>query len=327
METTPDGNQKKSKHFFWFVLGWVMLLLMALMASLDGSFFYIFLSLACVFFFLGYWNSPRRTSMFGKEKSQARHSANEAREHYREQARTMSSPVSHATNSRKIAWIASAFIGFVFMVIILPIIFSSDDTSSQDDTMLGTQYLEMGQCDSAYVLYKRAMRKDAENIDAITGYGNAVWCLGNIDSARVMFIKALALEPENEFARYRRAGVYADTQQYDLALNELRSLLKEIPEYYNAMYLMGDVYYNQKNFVEALPWYEKAYSNGIRNRWICHLMAFLYEQKNQNDKAIPLYKESLSYDSSNVAVYIRLGELLPGREGEFFRQRGAQMNQ
>lgn len=324
---TPDDDQKKNKHFFWFVLGWIMLFLMALMASLDGSFFYIFLSLACIFFFMGYWNSPRRASMFGKEKAQARHAANEAREYHRTQTRTTSSPVSHATNSRKIVRIASTFIALVFMAIILPIVFGSDDTSSEDDTMLATQYYEMGQCDSAYVLYKRAMKKDDENIDAMVGYGNAIWCLGNIDSALIMFNKALTIDPESEFARYRRAGVYADTQQHDLALNELRSLLKENPEHYNAMYLMGDVYYNQKNFAAALPLYEKAYSNGIRNRWICHLMAFLYEQKNQLDKAIPLYKESLSYDSSNVAVYVRLGELLPGRDGEFFRQRGAQMNQ
>jgi tetratricopeptide (TPR) repeat protein len=142
-----------------------------------------------------------------------------------------------------------------------------------------------------------------------------------------MFEKALSIDPDYEYARYRKAGIYAQTKRYDQAIAELKELLYQNPAYYDAMQLMGDVYYNRNSYSEALRWYEGAYTNGVRNRWICHLMAYLYDQKNEIPKAVPLYKEALYYDSTNTDVYVRLGELLQGKDGDFFRTRARQLGQ
>ena len=75
-------------------------------------------------------------------------------------------------------------------------------------------------------------------------------------------------------------------------------------------------------------WYKNAYENGgIRTRALCHLMAYIYDTKGDYSKAIDLYKEALSYDSTVVDIYKRLGELLPNEDGNYYRTQAVKLQQ
>jgi hypothetical protein len=52
-------------------------------------------------------------------------------------------------------------------------------------------------------------------------------------------------------------------------------------------------------------------------------MAYIYDTKSQAQKAIPLYKEAISMDTTRTDIYRRLGELVPGEEGNLYRQKAA----
>ena len=54
-------------------------------------------------------------------------------------------------------------------------------------------------------------------------------------------------------------------------------------------------------------------------------MAYVYETKGNNDKAIQLYKETLEYDDTIADVYSRLGTLIPGSEGDAYRTKAAEL--
>ena len=43
--------------------------------------------------------------------------------------------------------------------------------------------------------------------------------------------------------------------------------------------------------------------------------------------AIDLYKEALSYDSTVVDIYKRLGELLPNEDGNYYRIQAVKLQQ
>ena len=43
--------------------------------------------------------------------------------------------------------------------------------------------------------------------------------------------------------------------------------------------------------------------------------------------AIDLYKEALSYDSTVVDIYTRLGELLPNEDGNYYRTQAVKLKQ
>jgi tetratricopeptide (TPR) repeat protein len=99
------------------------------------------------------------------------------------------------------------------------------------------------------------------------------------------------------------------------------------PDYVDGMLLIGDSFYNQSQLDSALRWYEGAYGQGYRSAILSHLMAYIYDVKGQTNQAIELYREAIGQDSTIVDIYTRLGELVPGEEGNWFRQKTAQLQQ
>ncbi|MBA4056078.1 MAG: hypothetical protein C0490_15290, partial [Marivirga sp.] len=179
---------------------------------------------------------------------------------------------------------------------------------------------------SAYVNYKRAIQVDPEYAEAFVGYGNVLIVRNERDSAIQMFNKALEINPAYKEAVYSKGLVLYDQKKYSDGIALLTPLLEANPDYYDAMLLLGDCYYIQAKYDEAIPWYENAYQNGgNRSRMLCHIMAYIYDNKGDLGKAIPLYQEALSYDSSVVDIYQRLGELIPGEEGNFYRSKAIEL--
>ncbi|HMD81728.1 MAG TPA: hypothetical protein VKE92_10500, partial [Anaerolineales bacterium] len=92
------------------------------------------------------------------------------------------------------------------------------------------------------------------------------------------------------------------------------------------MLVMGDCYYAQDNYVDAMVWYENAYENGgIRGAMLCYIMGYIYETRQENERAIELYKEALTYDGTIVDIYQRLGRLIPGDEGNAYRAKAIEL--
>lgn len=344
METENQTNNETSrgKSKAYFTVGGVFLVAMALFWSVDGSLVYIFLGLACFFIFLGFYSEPRtkpvsprqeprRTFVRDIPQQEARTSSAESLgsilAKLREQLfRRGTGPVDARRIVRFVA--IGIFLAFLFPIIVS--IFGGQDGTDDSSWYFTSaeQYYATQQYDSAYINYKRAMQLDPGNTGAIVGYGNVLVVRNERDSAIMMFNKALEIDPDNKQATYYKALAFYDQKKYNDGIAILEPLIESNPDYYDAMLLLGDCYYIQKKYDEAITWYEDAYQNGgLRSRMLCHIMAYIYDTKGDYDKAIGLYQEALGYDSSVVEIYQRLGELIPGDDGNFYRTKAAQMRQ
>lgn len=222
-----------------------------------------------------------------------------------------------------------AFIGFIFFSIILTVLFSDDspDTYASDQYQKATDLYNNQQYDSAAYYYGQVLRNDPENAGLYYERGNAFLNADKGDSALVMYDQVLALEPQHEQAQFNKASIYYNRKSYRAAIDETKKILAYNPDYVDGMLLIGDSFYNQSQLDSALRWYEGAYVQGYRSAILCHLMAYIYDVKGQTDKSIDLYREAIGQDSSIVDIYTRLGELVPGEEGSWFRQKAAQLQQ
>src|SRR6187399_3008246 len=97
------------------------------------------------------------------------------------------------------------------------------------------------------------------------------------DSALIMYDEALARNPQNEQAQYNKGYIYFNQKNYRQAIDEGKKILDYNPDYTNALLLVGDSFYNQSQLDSALQWYEGAYTNGYRSAILCHLMAYIYD--------------------------------------------------
>lgn len=228
--------------------------------------------------------------------------------------------------ARVFVTLVAGFIGFIFMITILAALFGGD--SSEDSAgyyQRATDYYNNQQYDSAAYYYRLALVNDPENAELYFERGNAFLNGNNTDSALIMYDYALSLNPRHENARYNKGYIYFSRKSYRQSIDETKRIMDYSPDNTQAMLLIGDSFYNQSQLDSALQWYEGAYSKGYRSAVLCHLMAYIYDVKGQTSTAINLYQEAIGQDSTIQDIYVRLGELVPGEEGNWYRQKAAQM--
>lgn len=325
-----SGNERPGKFTVYVWTAVVSLLLLALTSSIDSFFVYIFLGISVFFFILAFGARPRADQFrHGGYTRGAQPGESDYTSFFKNRGRARPGQTEVSKGISKGLVIMAVGI---LLVVLLPVVVIIGLAGSEGDVMeynsrwyidAGDQFFGANEFDSALVNYRRGFKLDAGNTDALCGYGKALSALEQYDSALIVFNRILTMDPTQEDARYSRGQVYFVQEKYQQAIQDAEAVLRQNGSFYSAMLLAGDCYYRQQQYDPALAWYVKAYDNDIRSRDLCWLMAYIYDEKNQTDKAIALYRETLSYDSTVVEVYDRLGALLPGQPGDVFRRKAA----
>jgi hypothetical protein len=308
-EETKTSSLKQFRLFA--ILGVLFMAIAGLMSSLGGFFAWINLAFATFFFLLAYRQLPTET----------RHDEEPQGRSYSETNQNAEAPSSGPSTSRSVIVIATLFISGLFLLITFVATFLTDSTI--DYQILSQQaenYRVNGEYDSAIYYYRQAIQADENNTDALLGCGNSHLGKQNYDSADFYYDKVLQSDPYNAYASYNKSLIKYQQEHYDQAIQAAWKTIDMAPDYYDTYALIGDSYYSITNYDSSLYYLSIAYQNGIRTAWICHVMGYLHDQKGNTNEAIELYKEAVSYDSTKTDVYQRLGELLPGEEGDYYRE-------
>jgi tetratricopeptide (TPR) repeat protein len=322
MSSASDNRvqRSKSRMRIYFVLALISIVLMAFLSSLGEAFIYIFSGLAIFFLFLA-WQHWQATT--GDDHNDRYNRSDKGREDesftermqaiVRGNARAENETTSSNAGGKKIIMLASAFIGGVFVIIIAAVVFTGgNDTSDADSTFLLKQ-------NSAYLAYRRGIALDDQFVDGYYGIGNVKAANKQYDSALYYYDRVLAIAPERYDAAYGKAWVRYDQQNNSKSLEELRYIFNRTDEYQDAFLLAGDYHYTTGQYDSAIMYYEGAYNLGSRSKELLNIMAYIYDVKGKQETAIAFYEETLRYDSTLLDVYKRLGELVDGDKGEYYR--------
>ncbi|MEP6734989.1 MAG: tetratricopeptide repeat protein [Chryseolinea sp.] len=342
MSTGSDPSKVSRKSNVYFAIGGALFLLMGLLSSVDESIAYILLGSSCYLFFLGFYTLPRSPRRAGASypNDRGRSQRQSSQDPYIGSAfnATLWSQLfklkdlfaagktPQASNRRAVKLFLLIFFG-IFAIPIIGSIFSSDDASyaSSYYQIAETQYAA-GQFDSAYFYYKQALKEDPDYEEAWLGYGKVFSAKELCDSAIIIYDKVLELNRDNKYATYYKAYCYYHNKRYAEGVDLVVPLVENNDDYYEAMLLLGDFYYAQAKNDDALKWYDKAYNDGgMRSLNLCYIMGYLYQDKKDFNKAISLYQEALTYDTTQVDIYQRLGELIPDSKGDSYRVKAAQL--
>ena len=328
----PESGSNGRKG--WIVVFCSSLIALSVFWSVDPSFVYFLVAVAVFSAFkILQLPSPRQEDQPEVEKSpvvqEQEYRPSEAWlfwQQVREAFKKNTSTTSPSQQGKVFALLVASFIGFMFFITILTVIFSSDsDSDGLAYRQQATDFYDRQQYDSAAFYYGLALQLDSENPDLYFERGNAFLNANKTDSALLMYDEALARNPQYSQAQYNKGYIYFDRKNYREAIDEAKKVMEYAPDYTDAMLLIGDSFYNQSQLDSALNWYEDAYAQGYRSAILCHLMAYIYDTKGNTATAISLYKEAVTQDSTIKSIYVRLGELVPGEEGNRYRQKASQM--
>lgn len=313
-----NDTHATNKWRFFFSLGVIFLVLMAILWGADRSFRYITIGFAAYFIFLALWKKPRAV-----ENSPADEAFDQLKDDlktiFAKKRKTYKSPrtTARAKNPGVIA-IAGIFIFFVFTLITLAVVFLSDDRQAGNEQ---AGRIQDGSEEIARL--REALAGDPQNTNTLIDLGNGFLETNQYDSALKYYEEAIGINESEKAAHYNIALVYFLQEKYGSSLSRLKKILWMDPEYQIAMALTGDNYYAEQDYDSALYWYEETYRRGERNPDLTHRLAYIYDTKKNTVKAVMFYKETVNLDSSRSEVYTRLGQLLEGEEAQRYRDLAA----
>jgi tetratricopeptide (TPR) repeat protein len=336
----------KSKIYLW--LGIVLIFVFAIVTNIDGALGWITLCLALSSFVIHWmrtsaWiNSVEEDDEAGLEdllkhanvkRTQPETTIQQKKEVKSDNAepRNNNDADTFLWVKKILSWIGYIIIGFIFLLVLFGI-FGSDEQadklqsfSAEELVVKGDNSYTLNDYDSARIYYNLAKQKNENYPGSWLGIGNLKYAEGEKDSALWYYQKTVSIDARFSAGRFNIAWWHYNKGNYSEATSRLLSLTKDEPKNGQALQLLADIYYEKKDFNNAFDWYNKAYEAQYANGWLCHVLGYLYDTRNQTKRAIELYKEAVYYNPDNADVYVRLGELLPGNEGEEYRKKAADL--
>jgi tetratricopeptide (TPR) repeat protein len=328
-----EVQRSKSRMRMYFILSAILILIMALLSSLGDAFVYVFSGLAFFFAFLGWqnWRQAERDSDFQHYDRSGRNPstssfAEELRTIFRSKGKTENVKSPTADHGRRIIIIAATFIGGIF-VLIMGIILATGTAENESESLDlqsdGDAQYTQGNYDSAYISYHRGITLNENFAEGYFGLGNIKYQQSDFDSALYYYDRTLQADPAKFDASYMKAWIYYERKDRVQSLKELNYILGRTDQYVDAWLLAGDNYYVNNQYDSAIVFYESGYSKGARKPELLNIMAYIYDVRGDQAKAIDFYRETLTYDSTLSEVHKRLGELLPGEEGNYYRTKAS----
>lgn len=324
--STPPDQQKKSGNK-WLIAAIIFLLVFAFFWSVDTLFIYLCLGgfAFCVAqYLLIRWDKKDEHQASYQREERPRPSNQDS---FVENFKKLLNRTSRIDGKTLAGLMISSIVGFVFLAIILGVIFGDDSAVFSDEELMARDYYYAGQYDSALYHYKLALKEEPDNTYILVETGNCYLYLNRSDSALWHYNRVLELDPGNLDATHNRGLAYYQQKKYREAIDAAQQVLVSNPSHVDALLLAGDSFYTQTQYDSALVYYVDAYNLNYRTAILTHIMAYIYDVKGNTQQAIALYRETLQQDDSITDVYVRLGELLPGEEGQQYRTRAAQLQQ
>lgn len=324
MEETDD---KAGKRKTWLIVFVASLFALATFWAVDRSILYILAGFSAFSLYMVLRNlkftkaQPEFGNRYQQPYANQRSFWDDVRNLFN-QSKVQSTPT---TTKRLVQIVLVVFAGLVFLSILVPVMLSDGSAEQATENLRRARELyNSGVYDSSAYLYRFAIANEPENAELYLERGNALLNNSQYDSAMLDYTKSLRLNPDYKEAFYNIGLIHFNRKQYQDGITVVKKAIAVDPEYKEAMALIGDCFYNSSRLDSALVWYEGAYSRGFVNAELTHLMAYIYDTQGQTQRAIPFYQETLSYDTTRTEIYARLGELLPGKEGNVYRQKAAQ---
>ena len=203
---------------------------------------------------------------------------------------------------------------------------------------LAEHYADLGWFNEALDVYREALKKNADELSLLVGYGNTCFrhsdlqeamnafkkltelkperiegwnnlgivhmAMGNDDAAQAAFSRVLSLEPDNAGALLNMGNCHARKGDTAGARTFFERAMAVKPDYADGWFNLGNTCLAEKDYPKALLAFEKAlkyqreFPSALKN------LGFVHEQCNEWEKAADCYRRAAQLDKVDAGIQI-----------------------
>ena len=185
--------------------------------------------------------------------------------------------------------------------------FESDKTYG--DLYKGIRHAKAGRLKLAEESYKKVLKKEKNNIDALRLLGLLAFKTKDYEIAERLFLKVLKLDPSFSLAWDNLAKLYRIQNKLLKSIPAFENLIKLDPSNFEALVSLGTIYIKLSKYHEGIKLYEKSLKIKPENPRVYLSLGHALKTIGERKKSEAAYQNTIKYFPSSGEAYWSLANL------------------
>ena len=185
--------------------------------------------------------------------------------------------------------------------------FESDKTYG--DLYKGIRHVKAGRLKLAEESYKKVLKKDKNNIDALRLLGLLAFKTKDYEIAERLFLKVLKLDPSFSLAWDNLAKLYRIQNKLLKSIPAFENLIKLDPSNFEALVSLGTIYIKLSKYHEGIKLYEESLKIKPENPRVYLSLGHALKTIGERKKSEAAYQNTIKYFPSSGEAYWSLANL------------------
>ena len=185
--------------------------------------------------------------------------------------------------------------------------FESDKTYG--DLYKGIRHAKAGRLKLAEESYKKVLKKEKNNIDALRLLGLLAFKTKDYEIAERLFLKVLKLDPSFSLAWDNLAKLYRIQNKLLKSIPAFENLIKLDPSNFEALVSLGTVYIKLSKYHEGIKLYEESLKIKPENPRVFLSLGHALKTIGEREKSEAAYQNTIKYFPSSGEAYWSLANL------------------
>ena len=175
---------------------------------------------------------------------------------------------------------------------------------------------ETGNYRKAVEAYRKALKIEPDNGDALDGLATGLLKLREVEQAKQVLERAAARNPKNAGFQYKLGVAMLEKREYPAAIDHCKKALALDPGLFPARIILAHALQGSGKLEEAVQHYKELAAAGVEDSGLYNHYGEALVKLKQYEEAIPQFQRALKIDPSNAQARDNLSRAMKMRSGK-----------
>lgn len=181
---------------------------------------------------------------------------------------------------------------------------------------LADSYKALGLFHRALEIWEEYLKQDPDNITVLTRVADAHRKVRSFSRSKETYLRVLERDPMNAYALIGLGHLYYDFKDYREALKSWEKMYAKNPEGADIRVLtsLGNCHRKLKTYPDGIPYFKRVLTSHPDNFYALFGLADCYRGMNRSQESLDYWNQILAFDPQNKVILTRAGDALRSLE-------------